>query len=261
MVVIHIRVVSPSDLTPGLVDTLESHAGVVGLVVVGGAARSPTGDLVEFDVVNADANQVLADLRGLELHRRGSIAIDNTDAFVSERAEEVEQAQSPLANLTPIWEEADTRIRALGNYPPSWYALLTIASLIAAVGILINSEILIVAAMVVGPEYGAIINIAFGIHEHRRRRALRGLVALTVGFVIAILASLAFGIVIRGLDLQPRAFDLGIRPVSDLINTPNVYSVVVAVLAGIVGVVSLTEGVGQRTHRCLRLRDDDPRRR
>src|SRR5205823_1287856 len=34
---------------------------------------------------------------------------------------------------------------------------------------------------------------------------------------------------------------LGIRPVSDLINSPNVFSVVVAVLAGIVGVVSLTE--------------------
>ena len=31
------------------------------------------------------------------------------------------------------------------------------------------------------------------------------------------------------------------RPVADLINTPNVFSVIVAVLAGIVGVVSLTE--------------------
>jgi uncharacterized membrane protein len=47
--------------------------------------------------------------------------------------------------------------------------------------------------------------------------------------------------VIRAFDLQPRAFELGIRPVSDLINTPNAFSVIVAVLAGIVGVVSLTE--------------------
>ena len=31
------------------------------------------------------------------------------------------------------------------------------------------------------------------------------------------------------------------RPVSDLINSPNVFSVIVAVLAGVVGVVSLTE--------------------
>jgi uncharacterized membrane protein len=32
-----------------------------------------------------------------------------------------------------------------------------------------------------------------------------------------------------------------VRPVAELINTPNVFSVIVAVLAGVVGVVSLTE--------------------
>lgn len=37
------------------------------------------------------------------------------------------------------------------------------------------------------------------------------------------------------------AFTLGVRPVSNLINTPNFFSVVVAVLAGIVGIVSLTQ--------------------
>jgi NADH:ubiquinone oxidoreductase subunit K len=34
---------------------------------------------------------------------------------------------------------------------------------------------------------------------------------------------------------------LGIRPVSNLINTPNWFSFIVAALAGVVGVVSLTE--------------------
>jgi uncharacterized membrane protein len=32
-----------------------------------------------------------------------------------------------------------------------------------------------------------------------------------------------------------------VRPVSDLINAPNLFSAIVAVLAGVVGVVSLTE--------------------
>ena len=238
---IHIRVVSPSDVTSGLLDKLESHAGVVGLIVLKGVAHSPDGDSVEFDVINADGNRVLDELRDLQLDRLGSIAVENVDVFVSERANAAERGRSPIANLSPIWEEAETRIRALGNYPPSWFALLTIAALIGAVGILINSQILIVAAMVVGPEYGAIINVALGIHEREPSRVRHGLTVLVVGFLIAIIAALAFGVVIRALDLQPRAFDLGIRPVSNLINTPNVFSVVVAVLAGIVGVVSLTE--------------------
>jgi uncharacterized hydrophobic protein (TIGR00271 family) len=119
--------------------------------------------------------------------------------------------------------------------------LLTIAGLIAAQGILTNSQILIVGAMIVGPEYGAIASVALGINKKDLPRIRAGLSALVLGFLLAILASLVFAAVIRGLDLEPRAFSAGVTPVSDLINTPNFFSVVVAVLAGIVGVVSLAE--------------------
>ncbi len=53
--------------------------------------------------------------------------------------------------------------------------------------------------------------------------------------------SVVFSAVVRGFGWEPDAFQAGIRPVSELINTPNVFSVVVATLAGIVGVVSLVE--------------------
>jgi uncharacterized membrane protein len=43
--------------------------------------------------------------------------------------------------------------------------LLMIAGLIAAVGILTNSQILIVGAMVVGPEYSAIISVGSGVES------------------------------------------------------------------------------------------------
>jgi uncharacterized membrane protein len=68
-----------------------------------------------------------------------------------------------------------------------------------------------------------------------------GLRALTVGFLLAILITLAFAALARSAGLQSRAFQLGLRPVSNLIDTPNTFSFVVAVLAGIVGIVSLTE--------------------
>nr|BBJ49665.1 hypothetical protein SAVMC3_22940 [Streptomyces avermitilis] len=95
--------------------------------------------------------------------------------------------------------------------------------------------------MVVGPEYGAITSIALGIDHHSRPRIQRGLVALLVGFLLAVAATFLFALVVRGSGLQPTAFELGIRPVSNLIDTPNFFSAVVAVLAGIVGIVSLAE--------------------
>ena len=238
---IHIRAVSPADVTPRLVESLEGNAGVLNLVVLQGVARSPDGDLVQFDVITAEANRVLDELHDVEIGRRGSIVIENVDASISERAARAERREPGKASFSPIWEEAEARIRARGVYPGSWFVLMVIAGLIGAVGILTNSQILIVGAMVVGPEYGAMISVAFGIDTRDAVTIRRGLRALAFGFLFAVVATLLFGLVIHAFDLQPRAFAAGIRPVSDLINSPNVFSVIVAVLAGIVGVVSLTE--------------------
>jgi uncharacterized hydrophobic protein (TIGR00271 family) len=131
-------------------------------------------------------------------------------------------------------------IRAGGIYPPSFFILLLIAALIACVGILTNSQILIVGAMVVGPEYAAIIAVALGIERHRDRPVWQGLTALLAGFLIAIAAAVLFGVAIRWSGHTPAAYQQGIRPVAKLIDSPNLFSVIVAVLAGIVGVVSLT---------------------
>ena len=65
--------------------------------------------------------------------------------------------------------------------------------------------------------------------------------ALAGGFALAIIGALLLALIIRGAGLEPRAYALGVRPVSNLIDTPNWFSFIVALLAGIVGVVSLTE--------------------
>jgi uncharacterized hydrophobic protein (TIGR00271 family) len=239
--VIHVRAVSPTDVTPGLVGSLSSRSGVLNLLVLGGVAHNPDGDAVEFDVISAEANEVLHHMRMLGVARRGSIMIEDVGTELSDRATEAEARAPRVLRYSPVWEEAEARIRAGGRYPPSWFILLTIAGLIAAIGIFTNSQILIVGAMVVGPEYSAIISVALGINTRDRRRIRTGAAALFFGFLMAIVVTLAFSMVVRALGLEPDAYRLGVRPVSNLIDTPDVFSVVVATLAGIVGVVSLVE--------------------
>ncbi|MET0324435.1 MAG: DUF389 domain-containing protein [Ilumatobacteraceae bacterium] len=238
---IHIRAVSPPDVTPDLVASLTANAGVLNLIVLDGAARHPDGDAVQFDVITAAANDVLDGLRRLGLARRGSIVIHDVGVELSDRVNDAVAAAPRALRLAPVWEQAEARIRGEGRYPPSWFTLLAIAGLIAAVGIITNSQILIVGAMVVGPEYAAMISISLGINTGDHHRIRAGAVALGVGFAIAVVATFGFAVVIRSRGLEPEAFRLGVRPVSNLINTPDVFSVVVAVLAGIVGVVSLVE--------------------
>ncbi|MET7615608.1 DUF389 domain-containing protein [Streptomyces sp. NPDC005408] len=241
MEMIHVRLVSPPDLTPRAVGLLAGDHSVFNLMVLPELARNPDGDAVECDVLTGGANAVLRGLRELELDRRGSIVIEPVEMAFSSIAAEAEQQQLGALAHAPVWEEVEARIRAEGTYVPSFYLYLVIAGVIGAVGILTNSQILIVAAMVVGPEYGAITSVALGIDRGNGTRIRQGLFALTAGFLLAIVVTFLFSWAIRGLGLQPKAFNLGIRPVSTLIDAPNIFSVVVAVLAGIVGIVSLTQ--------------------
>jgi uncharacterized hydrophobic protein (TIGR00271 family) len=240
---LHVRVVSPSSHTGRLLAVLAATSGVHNLVTLRGVAERPDGDAIQFDVRPGSANPVFRQLRSLELDRRGSINVERIDAELADRA-----ARGPAGligslrrEVTPVWEMVDAAIRGNATYPPSFFVLLAIAALIGAVGILTNSQILIVGAMVVGPEYDAIIAVALGLSARDRRTADEGLLALAWGFLAAIVVTFLFGLVIRVTGHTPDAFLLGVTPVATLISSPNIFSVIVAVLAGIVGVVSLTE--------------------
>lgn len=241
MDMLHLRVVSPPDLTDDAMALLGTEPCVLNLVLQPGSVRNPDGDAIACDVLTGVANDVLRGLRELGVHHRGSIIIDPVDTAFSDRAAGAGAQELGAGPRAPVWDQVEARIRAEGRYPPSFYLFLAIAGLIGAVGIITNSQILIVAAMVVGPEYSAITSVALGIDRRSRARVRQGLAALLAGFTLAVVSTLLFALVVRGAGLQPEAFDLGIRPVSDLINTPNFFSAVVAVLAGVIGIVSLTE--------------------
>lgn len=238
---LHIRVVTAPGRTGLLLDRLDDLPGVRNLVVLEGAARHPHGDAVFFDVDYAAANPVFRALRGLGLDHDGAITVEQVDASLTDTAGPSGVIGSPARELAPIWEMVEATIRAGAAYSPSFFLLLALAGLIGAVGILTNSQILIVGAMVVGPEYGAIIAVALGINKGNRAAVRDGLLALVAGFSAAIALTLAFGVAVRAAGRVPESFLHGVRPVSDLINSPNLFSVVVAILAGIVGVVALTQ--------------------
>ncbi len=237
----HVRLASPPESTSRVLEVLGSSTGTMHITVLTGAARYPTGDVIECDLTPEVANQVIHQLRQLGPRQRGPISVEKIDKAVIRSHREMIRPMVSDREIAPVWEIVDATIRANATYPFSFFLLLVSAGLIAAVGILTNSQILIVAAMVVGPEYNAILGSALGITEGNGRPVKRGLGALAVGFTLAIAATLLFSLVIRWSGQAPRDFILGFRPVSDLISKPNLFSVVVAVIAGAVGVVSILQ--------------------
>jgi uncharacterized hydrophobic protein (TIGR00271 family) len=236
-----VRLVSPRAETADLLDQLAADAGVSNVAFTPGA-RSPDGDAIQFDLQASAAARTLRRLRERGIGTDGPVAVQVVDATIGDPEYRPGWRHRPhLGEAAPPWDLVAARIQAEASYAPSFFMLLAIAGLIAACGILTNSQILIVAAMVVGPEYNAIISVAHGIDTRDWTAVRTGLIALGVGFAIAIGLTFVFALCIDGLGKTPQAYQLGLRPVSALINSPNLFSVVVATLAGVVGVVSLAE--------------------
>lgn len=222
-----------------MLERLERAPEVTNLWHLRGAASKPRGDLVSCDVPKEGGSTLVAELRELGLGQRGSIAVENVDASVSRAAVAAEEVAPGSPADAVVWEEVENRLSESATLSISFLLLIVIATLIAAVGIVTDSIVLIIGAMVVGPEYGPIAGVCVAIVERRRREAGRSLRALVFGFPLAIVAAalLSVGMVAGGL--APEALDPGRRELTIFISRPNWTSLVVAVLAGTAGMLAV----------------------
>jgi uncharacterized hydrophobic protein (TIGR00271 family) len=121
---------------------------------------------------------------------------------------------------------------------------MCIAATIAGVGILLDAPILVVGAMVVGPEYGSLASICVALVRGRLVKAGRAGLTLGIGLAAAAGASWVATVAFRVTGLAPDHYDLADRQLTAFIARPDALGAVVAVLAGVVGMLSLTEGRG-----------------
>jgi len=116
---------------------------------------------------------------------------------------------------------------------------MALAGVIAAVGILTNSSILIVGAMIVSPDFGPVAGVSVGLVERRWSRVRASLAALVVGFLVASLAAGVTSLAFLATGQIPAEYQAGIRPMVDLITHWTWGGVLVSFVAGIAGVIAL----------------------
>ena len=140
--------------------------------------HDPPADLLLADVAREDASVVVADLRELRLHEDGSISLEDVEAVLSERADAaVEHARGSPSDAV-VWEEVQARTSEATELSAVFVVFMVVAGLIAAVGIFLDSPILIVGAMVVGPEFGPLAGLCVAVATRRPDVARRSAIAL-----------------------------------------------------------------------------------
>jgi uncharacterized hydrophobic protein (TIGR00271 family) len=238
--VIHLRIVAPEDLAHQALDLLCASPAVINVAHLHGASRKPRGDVVLCDVAREDASVIISDLKELNIPRHGSIAVEHIDTAISDAAVAAEKAAPGLPSDAVVWEEVESRTSEQTELSFSFVLFMVAAMLIAAVGIVLDQPILIVGAMVVGPEFGPLAAICVALVQRQAHLAKRSLIALAVGFPVGTLATLLTTLVMVWIGLFPDDFAETQHPFTAFISNPDWLSLFVAFVAGSAGVLSLT---------------------
>jgi uncharacterized hydrophobic protein (TIGR00271 family) len=191
------------------------------------------------DIARENAQAVLAQLRDMGLPRDGAVALSESETVMSDAARAAEAAAPGTPVDGVVWDLIEDRTRMDIRLSWSFVAFLTLATLIAAVGRLLDQPILIVGAMVVGPEFSAVAAICFALARPRLSLLPPAAVTLVGGMAIAVAVATALGAIVHAAG-GFAASQLRHAPQTDFIVHPDTWSFVVAVLAGVAGVLSLT---------------------
>ena len=237
---VHLRIVVPSHTAEHALDLLKATPSVCNLVYLERAAQQPEGDVILCDVAREDASVIVGDLKELGIHLEGSIAMEDIDSQISAAGERAERAAAGAPSDAVVWEEVEARTSENTELSVSFLLFMVLACLIASVGVLLDSPILIIGAMVVGPEFGPIAGLCVAAVQRRGDLVKRSLLPLLIGFPLGIAAACLFALAIRGLDLTPSGFSASVHPNTQFISDPDEFSFIVAVFAGTAGMLSLT---------------------
>ncbi|MDI3385731.1 DUF389 domain-containing protein [Streptomyces sp. B-S-A8] len=236
----HLRLITPPDRTDDVVGLIEKTVGTTHLAVFPGAARNPVGDVVTCDVAREACDELLGDLRALEIDKCGSIALENIDLSLSDRADKAAEDAPGEGADAVVWEQLTDATHEESTLSLTYVAFLTLATMIAACGVVLDNAILIVGAMAVGPEFGPLAGICTAVVRPAPRLALRSLIALLVGFALAMLVTVGFSYFMDAVGLFTENKLEAERPNTGFVYAPDLFSFVVAVLAGAAGTLSLT---------------------
>jgi uncharacterized hydrophobic protein (TIGR00271 family) len=191
-----------------------------------------TGDGSGRAVVTADLRPAAADTVLADLDRLGVPAADRSLL----RLESIEAGGRLGEGL--VWVDLLGQAGKYARPVARYLVFMAAAGVIAAYGVIYGNGILVVGAMAVSPDLLPITAVCIGLVVGRARLVRRALSTLAAGLGAACLIAGALTALLDVTGLLPGSFEVGEGPLHGLV-TVNSSTVVVALVAGVVGMLAL----------------------
>ena len=229
----------PDHLADEALRLLTSDDTVTNIAVVANGYVKPAGTLVVADLAREGANAVVSGLRALNVHHEGSIMLTEPATVLSDAAERAERAAPGIPDDGVVWDVVENRVRTESVLSWAFVAFLTLATLIAGAGRLLDQPILIIGAMVVGPEFSAVAAICVALARPRMSILPGAVRTLFLGIAAAIAVAAPLWLLAGAVGLASSE-DASRGPQTDFIVQPDIWSFLIALFAGVAGVLALT---------------------
>lgn len=135
------------------------------------------------------------------------------------------------------WVEVMGQARANSRPLARYLALINVAAVIAALGVITNSSILIVGAMAVSPDLLPICATAVGIVGKRYGLAWRAFTTLVLGLGLVVVTAMILSALLKWTGLLPDGFAVEQSSLANLAHT-DYSTVLIALAAGIAAMLS-----------------------
>jgi uncharacterized hydrophobic protein (TIGR00271 family) len=228
-----LRIACPSHHTGSVVTILRDAGQATDVVVVPRSSAHDEGDLILAEVDRSGVDPVLLVLRRFQDGDDIRVSMQEADQLVP--PPEI----GPLVDDQVIWAKVNQDIRETSRLSIVNLLLITLAGVIAAVGIIQDQLLYIVGAMAISPDYLLISEVNIAIVRRDWRRLRSGVVSLVAAFAMAAAGSYFLTGLLRSMDIVSQD-SFTTRQLTSFISDPDRLSVVVAIAAGIAGALAMT---------------------
>ena len=138
------------------------------------------------EVAREGANEVVDELRSLGVHHEGSVHLEPVPTWISQSGFDAERRTPGSSADAVVWAEVTQRAYEESELNWTYLSFMSLATLIAGIAIVLDSQILVIGAMVLGPEFVAVAALGLGLVRRRFSLSYFALRTLLVGFFVAI---------------------------------------------------------------------------
>ncbi|MEA2070284.1 MAG: TIGR00341 family protein [Asgard group archaeon] len=185
-----------------------------------------------ISVMDKRTGFILNHLHELGIGRvRGRISIFSMEATIPQMRH---RKQDKFLKRISI-EELEQTIESLTKLDFNYIAMIILSSILAAMGLIFNDNITVIASMIIAPLLGPIVGIAFGAMASKKDILRESIIAEFSGIGLSIMIGFFVGLIFQTVQDSPTEF-IQAR------GEPNIVSLLIAIASGLTAGIAFANG-------------------